>query len=430
MMEATASKSALPIKVTFLVIVGLFLSVPIANDLYPVLQERAPEGMPMANPAPPFSRQGFLKRSWQKSLETRAKRSSGLWYPLTLLANEIYARGFDQISAFHVGSIRVGHENQLFQTAHLATLNHKLPKNFKKLDQRVLDIKELQDRLKARGTSLLIVATPNMAHLYPELIPQGYLDPSRKKRPHPYDLVEKAFEENGIVYVDTADVLKVAQSKVPFRFFATSASHWNDVASCLALQAINNKLKEMGGSSFRAFSCDNYTVEPEPRHKDKDLLQIANVLFPKRFYEPTPYVSITYQEPEPSRQPSTLLVGTSYLFALSEHLYDWNLAKVHKLFFYFRQWRYGGESSFHSLPKERANWDEILSNEIIIVNVGIGNPVTIGYGFIEAALAELKKREGVSSSEASAKPNLAAKGTVQTKTGDSVKATVVSPTKG
>ena len=54
MMEATASKSALPIKVTFLVIVGLFLSVPIANDLYPVLQERAPEGMPMANPAPPF----------------------------------------------------------------------------------------------------------------------------------------------------------------------------------------------------------------------------------------------------------------------------------------------------------------------------------------------------------------------------------------
>jgi hypothetical protein len=394
-MEATSSKSAIGLKVAFLALVGLFLAFPILNDLRPIVTERAPAGMPMANPAPPLSRQAFLKRTWQKTLETRAKRSSGLWHPLTLLANEIYSRGFGQISAFNVGSVRVGHDNQLFQTAHLSALNHKRPKNIKKLEQRVADIKELQDRLKARGTSLIIVVTPNMAHLYPELIPAGYLDPSRAKRVHPYELVEKAFNDKGVIYVDTVDVLKEAQNKVPFRFFAPSASHWNDVASCLGLRAINAKLKEMGERSFRAFSCDNYTVEPEPRSKDRDLLKIANVLFPERFHKPTPYVSITYQEPETADQPSTLLVGTSYLFALSEHLYEWNLAKAHKLYFYFRQWRYGGEEAFHSLSKKSLNWDEILSNDIIIVNVGIGNPVTIGYGFIEAALEELKKRDTV-----------------------------------
>lgn len=392
-MEAHSSKSALGVKVAFLAIVGLFLAFPIANDLRPIVVERAPSGMPMAKPAPQFSRQAFLQRSWQKALESRAKRSSGLWYPLTLVANEIYSQGFGQISAFNVGSVRVGHENHLFQTAHLSALNHRRPKNINKLEQRVADIKELQDRLKARGTSLVIAVTPNMAHLYPELIPAGYLDNSRDKRPHPYELVEKAMNDKGIAYVDTVDVLKNAQSNVPFRFFTPSGSHWNDVASCLGLQAINDKLKEMGGRSFRAFSCDNYTVEPEPRSKDRDLLQIANVLFPKRFHEPTPYVSITYLEPEPAKQPSTLLVGTSYLFALSEHLYDWNLAKVHKLYFYFRQWRSGGEESFHGLSRKTMNWDEVFSNEIIIVNVGIGNPVTIGYGFIEAALAELRKRD-------------------------------------
>jgi hypothetical protein len=215
--------------------------------------------------------------------------------------------------------------------------------------------------------------------------------------------VEKAFDQKGIAYVDTVDILKEARGKVPFRFFAPSASHWNDVASCLGLNAINRKLKEMGGSSFRAFSCDNYTVEPEPRSKDRDLLQIANVLFPKRFHQPTPYVSISYQEPEPATQPATLLVGTSYLFALSEHLHDWNLAKAHKLYFYFRQWRFGGEQSFHPLPRKSVNWDEVLSNDIIIVNVGIGNPVTIGYGFIEAALAELKKRDDTTTTRAQAR---------------------------
>ena len=399
-MEANSSKSVLLVKVAFLSLVGLFLTFPILNDLRPMIVERAPSGMPMARPAPPFSRQAFLKRSWQKVIETRAKRSSGLWYPLTLLANEIYSRGFGQISAFNVGSVRVGNENYLFQTAHLSALNHKRPKNIGKLEQRVADIKELQARLKARGTSLLIAVTPNMAHLYPELIPAGYLDPSRAKRPHPYDIVEQAMNEKGIVYVDTVDVLKEAQSTVPFRFFAPSGSHWNDVASCLGLQAINLKLKEMGGRSFRAFSCDNYTIEPEPRSKDRDLLQIANVLFPERFHEPTPYVSITYQEPEQTTQPKTLLVGTSYLFALSEHLYDWNLAKVHKLYFYFRQWRSGGEASFHSLSRKAVNWDEVFSNDIIIVNVGIGNPVTIGYGFIEAALAEIRVRDAASEAKA------------------------------
>jgi hypothetical protein len=399
-MEASSPNSALGLKITFLAVVGMFLSFPILNDIRPIIAERAPAGMPMAKPAPALSRQGFLSRSWQRSLETRAKRSSGLWYPLTLLANEIYSRGFGQISAFNAGSVRVGHENHLFQTAHLSALNHKRPKNIGKLAQRVADIKELQERLKARGTSLLIVVTPNMAHLYPELIPAGYLDPSREMRPHPYDLVEQAMNEKGIVYVDTIDVLKESQSKVPFRFFSPSGSHWNDVASCLGLDAINTKLKEMGGSSFRSFSCDNYTVEPDPRSKDRDLLQIANVLFPERFHEPTPYVSITYQEPEPAKQPSTLLVGTSYLFALSEHLYEWNLAKAHKLYFYFRQWRSGGEQSFHALSRKALNWDEVFSNEIIIVNVGVGNPVTIGYGFIEAALAELRKRDEASNPKA------------------------------
>jgi hypothetical protein len=256
-----------------------------------------------------------------------------------------------------------------------------------------VDIKELQDRLKARGTTLLIVVTPNMATLYPELIPSGYLDPTRALRKHPYEAVEIAFKEKGVSYVDTVDVLRAVSAQYPFRLFAPTASHWNDVASCLALEAINYKLRELKGASFRAFSCDSYTVESEPRSKDRDLLEIANVLFPERLNSPTPYVNIKYLEQEPKEQPSTLLVGTSYLFALSEHLHEWNLAKAHKLFFYFRKWRNGGESTFHTLSRKDVNWDEIFSNRIIIVNVGVGNPVTIGYGFIEAALAELRKRD-------------------------------------
>lgn len=376
-----------------LCIAACFLLFPIANDFLGMVKERPPHGMAPARAAPPLKKKTLRSRAWQRALESRAKQRSGLWRPLTMLANELYSRFFGQISAFNNGSVMLAKEGHLFQAAHLPVLNHRRPGNFDLLPRRAKAIGELQQRLAARGKTLLIVVTPNFAELYPELIPQIYLDPRRKDRPHPYEAVRAAFEREGVQYVDTVELLRSRRDSVPYRFFALTGSHWNDVGSCLALEAINKTLRSKHAVSLRGFACDQVTIEPAPRAKDRDLLDIANLLFPKRLHRPTPYVSVRYTEPAPARQPRALLVGTSYLFALSEHLYDWDLAKDLKLYFYFKQMRQGGERKFRGLNRSKIPWAEILDRELIIVNVGIGNPVTIGYGFIEAALNYLKAQE-------------------------------------
>lgn len=284
----------------------------------------------------------------------------------------------------------LGNDGYLFQTAHLASFNHRKPKNHAKLPARVKAIKELQDILAQHGKTLLIVATPNLPSLYPDIIPSIHLDQSRHERPHPYIAVREAFEREGVRFVDTVEHLKRLESHYPVKFFSPAGSHWNDLGSCLALQAINNALNDHGGPTLRRFSCDNYNMLNTPRAKDTDLLEIANLLFPSRLYTPLPYVDVKYTSPPQTKQPSVLLVGTSYLFALSEHLYDWDLAKNHELYFYYRQARRGGEKRFHALNKHSLNWSKVFSHDIILVNVGIGNPVTIGYGFIEEALAKIK----------------------------------------
>lgn len=284
----------------------------------------------------------------------------------------------------------LGNNGYLFQTAHLASLNHRRPKNHAKLPDRVKAIKELQDILAKLGKTLLIVVTPNLPSLYPEVIPSIHLDPSRHERPHPYTPVKEAFEREGVRFVDTVEQLKRLESNYPVKFFSPAGSHWNDLGSCLALQAINHALLDQGGPTLRGFSCDTYKIFNTPRAKDTDLLEIANLLFPSRLHSPLPYVDIKYTSPPQTKQPSVLLVGTSYLFALSEHLYDWDLAKNHELYFYYRQARRGGEKRFHALNKNALNWSKVFSHDIILVNVGIGNPVTIGYGFIEEALAKIK----------------------------------------
>lgn len=378
------------LQIGFLAIIGAFLAFPICNDLWPVVPESPPHGMAGAKPPAQLSTRSFMNRAWQRSLESRAKRNSGLWTPLTLVANDIYSRLFGQIAAFHQGSVMEGHHRHLIQGAHLPALNRRKPKKLKELATRVANLKELQVRLKERGKNLIVVVTPNVAEIYPEVVPELFLDPTRMSRPHPFSYLEKLLQSHGVTYVDTVETLRRAATDRPIKLFSPSASHWNDLGSCLALQATNDGLRSMGGPALRGFTCDDYALESPPRDKDRDLVKIANVLYPERFEEPTPYVTIRYTEPPQARQPTALLVGTSYLFALIDHLHAWELSPDSRLYFYFKQWRKGGERKFYNVRRESLDWKALLDRDIIIVNVGVGRPTTIGYGFIEAALEYLR----------------------------------------
>ncbi|MFM1847388.1 MAG: hypothetical protein RL417_862 [Pseudomonadota bacterium] len=378
------------LKVAFLSIVGAFLFFPLGNDLLNLVPEDPPHGMAGAAPPRPFSIEGFYKRTWQRSLEPRAKRDSGLWTPLTLIANDLYSRLFGQIAAFPNGNVMQGNARHLIQGAHLPAMNRRKPKKLKELPARIERLKELQDRLKARGKNLIVLVSPNVTEIYPEVVPEIYLDPTRHTRPHPFERLKVLLDKHGITYIDTAETLRQAKAAGAPKLFPPSGSHWNDLGSCLALKAANEKLKSVGGPALRGFTCDDVRFESPPRDKDRDLVKIANVLTPERFEEPTPYVNISYTEPPPPVQPTALLVGTSYLFALVDHLYEWDLAKDSRLYFYFKQWRKGGERKFYIVRPERLDWSELLSRDIIVVNVGIGKPTAIGYGFIEAALQWLR----------------------------------------
>jgi hypothetical protein len=379
------------LKVIFLALVGSFLFFPLLNDILTVFPEPPPHGMAAAQPARPFSREAFMKRAWQRSVEPRAKRNSGLWTPLTLVANDLYSRLFGQITAFHNGNVMEGSGRHLIQGAHLPAMNRRKPKGLKDFPRRMEYLKELQVRLRERGKTLLLVVTPNVTEIYPEVVPDMFLDPTRHTRQHPFERLKVLLDKHSIDYVDTVATLREAAAKGGPRLFPRSGSHWSELGSCLALKATNEKLKSMGGASFRGFNCDDVILESPPRDKDRDLLKIANVLTPSRFEDPTPYVTIRYTDPAPNKQPSALLVGTSYLFAFADHIHQWDLTKDSRLFFYFKQWRKGGERKFYNLRRDAVDWAEVLDRDIIIVNVGVGRPTTIGYGFIEAALTWLRK---------------------------------------
>ena len=372
---------------------SLLLLVPLINDASHLFSEGVPWGVAAARELPPLNRATVLSGRFQKVAEERAKKESGLWLPLVRLGNEVYARIFSQISPFFNRSVLLAHSDYLFQPAHLGEFNRHRDVDKKKLIARVKSLKKFVTAMEDQNKSVVLIISPNLISMYPDLVPEKYLDESRVEREGQYEILTKLLEKENIPHIDALKLLKDAESAHPFRFFARSASHWNDVASCLALRAINEKLVERGGPRLRRFSCDSWHIEETPRDKDRDLLKVANLWNVERLLDPTPYVDISFEDPEVGEKPRVLLVGTSYLFAIHDHLVTWGLVDESVFYFYYRSVRRSGSRAMSPLRKNGLNWTEVLDRDIFIINVGMNSPGAIGYGFLDDALKGIKRIE-------------------------------------
>jgi hypothetical protein len=375
-----------PVKV---ISIFLFLALaffPIINDLTGLFAEKAPKGTRLPKASVPLNYQTFLHRKWQEQMQGLAKKRSGLWLYGVQLGNELYLRLFHQTSAFPSDfPYNLTKDGALFKMEHLNGFNRDQNFDPNHLTEQVKNLKSFQDLMTRKGKTTLFVITPNLLSLYPELNPDEFTRPDRLTRRDYYEDLLSALDSYQVNYVDTQSLLLSTKDNFPFRLFTTSASHWNDVASCNALSAVNDKLWQIG-KGFRKFSCEKWNVKRIPEEKDQDLAITLNLFNISRFISKTPYVEIKYTSEPVDKKPTVLAVGTSYLSAFMEHMHKWDLAEKTTMYFYFRRQKVNGWRSFVTLDKNKINWGDILNSDIILLNVGMSDLGNIGYGFVEDAI--------------------------------------------
>jgi len=370
----------------------LFFSFPVIHDLFPTFRELPPFGVTQITPTLSLNRQSYVTRAYQRKAEQLAKKRSGLWRPFTLIGNEIVFRGFNQVTPFHSGSVFMGGDGQLVQTLHLDSFNRKAARKGegKKVLEQLSNLKLLQDFQAKRGKSVIAVISPNVTEIYPETVPKRYRAAGREKRDSAYDRFKRDADRIGINYVDGPKILMQAKQNFPFRMYARTGSHWNDVASCLVLQQLNEQLKKAGTANLPEFECTPWNLEFPLRDKDIDLLKIANLFLPERLYEPAPYVQFT-PVPKSTKRPVITMSGSSYLFAFAESFKKRNLSEDHVHYFYYRQRKSRNSPKFIDIQRNKMPWDVILNREITIVEAPMRGPSAIGYGFIADAVKNLDK---------------------------------------
>lgn len=381
------------IKLLTVFLILAFLFFPIFNDFSPQIRNTTPHGVFPAKPYFEYSLDHYFKGKWQRRVTERAKKNSGLWDPFLRISNELMYNFFSQMGLYQNASLFLGKDGYMIQNTHLSEFNRENNYSLDKVYMQLEKLKRVQDLQRKRGKSVILIITPTIASLYPELIPDNYIDPTSITRVSHYELIKEKIKSLDLLHVNAQELLNDKKNNYSFKLFAKTAAHWNDVGSCLALSEASKLLKSKNLPNLGNIDCDKFTLQDKPQPKDLDLLDLANMMFPENYYEATPYIDS--QNPladlKKASKPVVQLVGTSYLIAFYKHLKDWDLTNGIVQYFYFRSYRTEANRKFRTLDKSKLNWNEILNRDILIVNIGMSNLSGLGNGFIEAAEKHLSQ---------------------------------------
>jgi len=348
---------------------------------------------------PTISKKGLLSEKYQKKTADYLQKNNGVWPWMVKASNQVFYQAFNQISANSSTSVACTKEGGLFQPMYLTSFNRTKPYSEKKLGNIPEKVKNLQDILAKRGVSLITLVSPNRIALYPEILPEGYVDRTRLGRQNSYDVLPERFNKLGVNIIDMFQFFLEHRNGAygEGEVFPPTASHWNEVASCVAVNSIYSKLSALKSIKLPQIECDKFELKMPPTEADTDLLEIANLLFPARLLKPSPVViGGTRNDGTPEsniKRPRILLIGTSFLFAIQKNLEKHKLAEKSPLFFYYRQTRDVSTKSFHNLRKN-FNWEkDILSYDAIVIESNQASIGKIGHGFVDHALKYFRQRD-------------------------------------
>jgi hypothetical protein len=382
-----------------IIYLGIFFLLPLLAFV-PLLPKTTINGIPPAGRFPALTLSKLQSGVFQKQVESWVMKHGTLWGVLVQVSNQINYSVFSHVTNDYNPPVLVGKNGQLFQPMYLQSYNRsKIVKqvNEKFFQKKIQLLEELQKKLHQRGTQLIVVVSPNVVSLYPELIPDSYLDPTRNFRKGSYEMFKPLLVKSSLVNADLFEFFKREKEHLPLKIFENTGSHWNNYASCLAAKEVVTKLNRdrMTNEKLRkraqlpSVLCDSPVKTFPPPTAERDLVEIANLAFESSLYQP----SLVVPPPQRNRSPSTALaVGTSFLFGLTARLDEQKIFNSGQLYFYYRQVRNFEDTKFNTLNKQKINWNEVLNKDVIILEVNQSGPGQIGFGFVRDALKYLKKK--------------------------------------
>ncbi|MCU0847615.1 MAG: hypothetical protein MUD12_06975 [Spirochaetes bacterium] len=384
------------IQASFIIIIALLIALIDLQTKFHFIKEPKLWGVfvpvVIPNPGP----ENIFSGAFQKTFEKWLADNAGLRSFFIKSRNQLYVWFYREISLNFHERVILGRENYLYQYPYVFSHNRLDIIPEKVIEEKVKKIKALQEFMKKKNRALIFCITPSKATIYPEYIPDRYVNKERLKIKSNYDVLIPLLEKHGVVYADGRRLfLNLKSEKWPL--FPKSGAHWNYYSAFMFLSKINEKLKTLSNKSLNLsdLKLKGVRVADKPEifvglsTEDDDLAHVINVYDPSFSYGNYAYPDIPRPTTVKKNRPRILIVGGSFNRQLIDLMFRYGLYDQMDLFYYY--------SKIQTLPasfiddskpidKSKLDWEkDIFSKDIIFIETNEEAISKMGRGFIEDA---------------------------------------------
>ncbi|MCB0323626.1 MAG: hypothetical protein KDD69_08630 [Bdellovibrionales bacterium] len=376
---------------TFILIFYALMLLPGAQYVFDLIPRKSIAGLPWVDRSvPKASVDAILSGAFQHKFETWFTQNMGFWGISVRLDSEVNSRLFKQSTANYAPLVVHGKNKTLYRDQYVEDYNRGNLVAPEELERRAINFKLLQSKLAERGVPVLYLITPTKAALYPENLPESRIVRRRLSKKRNYDYFVQYLDQHGVEYIDAHRFFADRREEYPYGVFATTGSHWNDIAICDVSRLVLDKLREKLGKKLVDFTCRPIKVKPFQVGADQDLLDLLNLWDETPYYVPTPYPQTETIRDGDEYQPDLLFVGDSFLDGLLR-FYDWHKVYAERdMFFYYKRNRHYPSNSIRPIYRSALKWEEdIFAKDAIIVEINEAFVQYAGFNFVPDALKAL-----------------------------------------
>ena len=251
------------------------------------------------------------------------------------------------------------------------------------LDKDVERLKKVQDMLDQRGVKCFMLICPSKDIIYPEFMPRngkwvmgdGLVA---------LDYCLKAFEEQGVNYLDLCTWFAQIKDSVDYPIFPRTGLHWSDAASVYAADTLIRYMEQLTGKNIPNIQIGPL-FESETWYPDNDLERSMNLMWAiqpnKNLYTTTSII------PDSTAQPLRLLtIGDSFFWNFGYTLPMEEIFETHHHWYYFNSVFFDPE---HTSVSEINLLDEFSHTDVVMLCYNASKLYGFNFGFLSRALVEL-----------------------------------------
>jgi len=373
-----------------IIIFFLTISLPLFQTFFDILPEPSLIGFTEEIVTPSFNFTDWFNGSFQASIKNWYDQDLGLKSYLVKTDNEINYLLFNEIHQKTSSKIIIGKEDYLYEDNYIKSYIGRDYKDTKILEERIKNLKIIQDLLRERKIAFVFLIAPSKASFYPEYIPPELIyktiDPDPATN---YNRIIPILDKENINYIDGRDFLLNKKYSSQYPLFSKSGTHWTRYGSCLMTNEIMKEASNQLHEELILINCDDVMISPEPKFEDRDLADLANLWSDNSFLQELAYPKKSVSE-EFLNDVSLLQIGDSFSWGILNNLKKGKIVKDYNFYYYFNS-DYDYQDNVFDINKNlEVLRESILEKQIVVIEANEASLKDVGFGFIDAGIEALK----------------------------------------